>query len=287
MKKKPHDKGVSPKKGTEIQKKDLILTFVVFFVIFGFIGYLRGRSIRNKPERLRFDVLARLEIGERNGKAILAYQCNGLREVTWDIDTDVLFTERASVGTEEYTFYPAIIQDDSLTTAFLTGGGVASVFTAKEVFAYAIASKPGSTFTKEAHVKLVLTALLAAVTGYEIGYQIALHSNSDCTDPRFTPILHDAKNWTGNAQDWLGFEKTEWIVSLHVLEKETHPGFCKSSDANLRASEDNKFALARAEFLQLREGSATSMDHNLRSADFEGLKKYRNALLEYNQHCGN
>ena len=287
-KKKPTDKVKTPKEANSITGKDLILAFVGMFLVFAAIGYLRGRSIRNKPERLRLDILVRLGLGERGGKRILAYQCNGKRELAWDLDNNTLFSERPSVVAEEYTFSPAIFQNDSLTTAFLTGGGVASVFTAKELFVFAATNSKFSTSSRlpyKGHIQLILTAVFAAVSGYEVGYQIALHINSDCADPRFTPILHDPKNWIGDGKDWHGFEKTHWLFSLNVLENETHPGFCKSSDANVRASEDNKFLLALSEFNEFREGSVTAVDHDITSADFEALNKYQNALREYNQRC--
>src|SRR2546422_780387 len=166
--------------------KDLILTFAVFFLIFGLIGYLRGRSIRNKPERLRLDVLSRLALGERNGQKIIAYQCNGQNEVSWDIDKDALFTARTLTEPAQFAFSPAIIDNDSLTTAFLTGGGVASIFTAREMLAFATAGGGGSKLLREGHVQLIVTALLAVVSGYEICYPNALHTNSNCGDARFT-----------------------------------------------------------------------------------------------------
>ena len=274
------------KANRRITGRDLALVFVTFFLMFGFIGYLRGRSVRNKPDRLRWDILARLVLGERKGQKVLAYQCNGKHEVAWDIDKDGLFTERVSVGpSENFVYSPAIFDNDSLMAAFLTGGGVASIFTAREVMAFATASGRASKLTNESHIKLIAVAVIATVSGYEIGYQIALHANSVCDDSRFTPILNDAKNWTGDGHDWEGFEKVHWKLSANMVEKEERLGSCNSPDLNLRTSEERKFAAARAEFLSFSEGDVMAIEHNMSAADFDALNTYRKVVREFNQLC--
>lgn len=280
----------SPPAGTNaplIKKKDLLFTFLVFFFIFACVGYIRGRSIRNQPDRLRLDVLSRLALGEKQGQDILAYQCYDNREVSWDIDRDARFTERTSGGSSQgFSFTPAALKDDSMITAFLTGGGAASVFTVKEVLAYATASGKTTTLTNEEHVKLIGVAILAAVSGYELGYQIALHTNADCADERFTAILNDKQNWTGDGKGWDGFERVYWTTSLNEVKKEEQPGPCNSSDASVKAAEERKFNLARGQFLQFMQSDVLQLEHNLSSADFDELNAYDKVLREFNQKCG-
>jgi hypothetical protein len=266
-----------------IKKKDLLFTFLVFFFIFACVGYLRGRSIRNEPGRLRLDVLSRLALGQKRGQDVLAYQCNDNREVWWDIDRDDRFTERASGGTPQpFSFTPAAVKDDSLITAFLTGGGAASVFTVKEVLAYATASSKTTKLTNEEHVKLIGVAILAAVSGYELGYQIALHTNADCADERFTAILNDKQSWSGDGNGWDGFERVYWTTSLNEDE---HPGPCISPDASVKAAEEQKFNFARARFLRFLDSDVLQLEHNLSSADFDELNAYDKVVREFNQRC--
>ncbi len=272
----------------KITGTDLILTFVVFFVIFGCVGYFRGRSIRNRPDRLRKDIVSRLTVGERNGQQILAYRCNDKNEVIWDIDKNALFTERTlATPSQEFTFSPAILNDDTLMTAFLTGGGVASVFTAKEILTIATGRGSASRLMREGHLELIVVALVATVSGYEIGYQIALRMNSDCSDPRFTALLNDPKNWKGDEQTWNGFEKVFWFYWRREIENEERPGRCQSRDANVRDLEDKKFNLGKAEFLTFINGEVTSIGHDISSTDFTALWKYRDLVREFNQTCRN
>jgi len=274
-------------KAPRATKKDLLVTFLTFFFIFACVGYLRGRSIRNQPDRLRLDVLSRLAFGEKKGQDILAYQCYDNRDVGWYIDRDARTTERASGETSQgYSFTPAAVEDDSLITAFLTGGGAASVFTVKEVLAYATASGKTIKLTNEEHVKLIGVAVLGAVSGYELRYQIALHTNADCADDRFTAILNDKQNWTGDGKGWDGFERVYWTRSLNEVKKEEHPGPCNSSDATVKAAEEQKFNFARAQFLSFMDTDVLELEHNLSSADFDELTAYDKVLREFNQKCG-
>jgi hypothetical protein len=270
-----------------VTKKDLFVTFLIFFLIFTCVGYLRGRSIRNEPDRLRLDVLSSLTFGEKQGGDILAYQCNDNRQVRWDIDRDTRLTEiTTGETTEGYAFAPAVLKDDSLITAFITGGGAASVFTVKEVLAYATASPKTLKFTNEGHVKLIVVAALAAVSGYELGYQIALHTNSDCGDSRFAAILNDRQNWMGDGKGWEGFERVYWTKSLNDVRKQENLGPCISADPNVKDAQEKKFNLARARFLAFMDTDVLRLEHNLSSEDFDELNTYGQVLREFNKTCG-
>jgi hypothetical protein len=268
-----------------ISKKDLALTFLAFFLIFAFIGYLRGRAVRNSPDRLRWDILARLELLQANGEKLIVYRCNGAEPVSWNIDKDKISSELPSTRTDGETLWPTIFQNDSIMYAFLTGGGAASVFTARELLAIAASGGSNSKLINQKYVKLIAVAILGAISGYELGYQIAMHSNSNCADIRFNDILNNQGTWRGDGTNWQGLERTYFLLCVDQLEKETPETFCKLSDPALKAEEENKFSLARAEYVDFKRG-AMLIDHDIAGTDFDSLIKYRTSLRQYVARCG-
>lgn len=280
----PKSKKVVPDPKIRIRKRDLVLTFIVFFSIFGFIGYLHGRSVRNSSGRLRWDILARLELAEVKGQKVILYRCNGSQSVMWNVDSDDLSSALPSARPDTDTVWPTIFQNDALMSAFLTGGGVASVFTARELLGFATSGASSSRFTNEEHLKLIATAVLGAVSGYEVGYQIALRAHSDCADDRFNGILNSKPSWQGDDRGWQGLERTYFLLCLGQLEKETPSGFCQSPDPSVKAAEENTFSIALSEFKDFMR-SATLIDHNIVGKDFDRLLMYRNILREYNTRC--
>lgn len=276
------------KQSRKFTAKDLVLTFVVFFSVFGFVGYFRGRSDRNKPERLRWDIFSRLALGEKNGQRVLAYQCNGRNEVTWHVDKNTYVIQRTLYRPpEEYNYSPAIFHDETLIPAFLTGGGVASIFTAREILGFAARSGSASKLTNKSYIRLIVTAALAIVSGYEVGHWIALRANYDCADRRFDQILNDEKSWKGDRQGWSGFVRIYWRLLLEDLEQQEPKGFCEAATVETREAADKKFNVAKAQYIAFRDGGVVSLQYQITSADFEALTVYGKALNEFYESCHN
>ena len=270
----------------KIRPRDLLITFLVFFVIFAFVGYLRGRSLRNRPDRLRVDIVKNLRLGEIGGKKVLAYQCEAEPRTWWDIDAN----QSHNLGTpgnstETPSLSPALFRDETVTTAFLAGGSVASIFTVKELLAFATASPATSKLTNEGHIKLILAALLGTVSGYEVGYRIALSENSNCGDLKFYEKMSQNGEWTGDGNQWVGFERRYWELSELTVVGDEPFGGCKSSDPVTKAMEEDKLATARVEFLGFVNGEVSTSGHDIKSSDFLALDKYRQVIDEFKARC--
>jgi hypothetical protein len=202
--------------------KDLVVTFIIFFLIFGVVGYMRGQTKRNEPLRFYIDSQAYLRIAkETDGKQTIVYQCNDRNLFTWDVDNNQLHNDPAGIKLPEATeLTPAIFKNEILITAFLSGGGVASIFTAKELLTVA-GSGNGGKLTNNGYIKLIVTAILASISGYEVGYRIALSENADCNDIRYDSFLKNKEFWTVGVDTQSGLEKRIWELQKERIEQKS------------------------------------------------------------------
>lgn len=264
-----------------ITGKDLVITFIVFFLVFGVVGYMRGRAEKYEPSRLRFDIGKQLQLRTENGKRQISYQCSDGGSVWWYVDeNDLHNTMTGGNSSEIFDSSPAIFSNEVLTTAFVTGGGAASIFTVRELFTYAAAGGKGNKLLNEGHIKLIVVAVLATIAGYEVGRSLALWKSPNCSDSRLGEFLKNQENWR-----W--FEEYVWDIQFESIARTDHLQECKINDLQKKDETEKKLVFARNDFENHKNGDVTRTGHDFISADFDALEKYKNAIDEFNKSCEN
>lgn len=172
-------------------------------------------------------------------------------------------------------------------TAFLSGGGgVVSVFTAKEVFSFA-GSGSGNRLVNNGYIKLIVVAIVATILGYQVGYDIALNQNN-CSDSRYYDFLNNKAIWIEDKDELIGLERVMWITRIRLIDEKNRKTFseCKASNPQIKRLQEENIKKAKVDFENLISGEKMSKGIDLTSADFDVLKKIEDIIDDFNKNCG-
>ncbi|MBV9926930.1 MAG: hypothetical protein JOZ96_18070 [Acidobacteria bacterium] len=277
------------KKGLpEITKKDLWMVFFAFFSVFMFVGYMRGRSVRYSPERLRADLLKSHKndfklVRDREWRMQIVYACPS-NEYRYEIDGNVVhamdFKDSLPEGTSPIE--PAILSDKEIINSFLVGaggaGGAASIWTVREVFAY-VGESSGRGLTSSSKVKLVIYAVLGSLVGYEIGKSFALSRELTCDYVGYSNLLN-------SRDEWKPIERAMWWGEYERVKKLPSLGECGSTDEAVNQVQKTKLNDALTKLGQYEEGDVSVVGHDYSSSDFKALYDFEAVKNEYVKACG-
>lgn len=272
----------------KITKKGLFMVFLTFFFVFMFVGYMRGRSIRYSPERLHWDLLHThkydFKLGyDSRGKKIISYTCPS-NQYQYEIDGNSPHSmrDKSNLPKDISLIEPAILSDKEIVNSFLAGaggaGGVASIWTVKEVFTYIGDSSKGG-LSSGSKVKLIVSAVLGSLMGYEIGKWIALSNELTCDYEGYSKLLESPDVWREVERDmWWG--EYERVTKVNFL------GECGSTDEQVNRAQDKNFNDALTKLEQYKDGEVSVVGHDFSSSDFDALYDFEAAKNEYIRACG-
>jgi hypothetical protein len=262
-------------------KREMALAFVVFFSVFFIVGYLRGRSERSSPDRLKIylgDIIQAnknlLRFGKKDGKTVIRYTCTG-NEYWYNVDENEPHKDPANTGTTTESDQLAITKDGAFYTAFVAG--TFSAWSIKDLMTFLKYGDEGSTRSR---LGLVVAAVAGTVAGYELGYSLATRTPPPCTDAKYAALLQDPNQWRS-------IEQGVWLERFRELYNE-NSGFssCGASDAEVRRVEDENLGKALAKLEQLR-ASTSKVGYTYSSADFDALDDVAKVKTEYAGRCLN
>ena len=276
-------------KGSGIVK--VFKVFLTFFLVFAFVGYVRGRAVRYTTERIRFDLANshkdKFKLLDRDGAGgmRIIYACPN-RKRWYDLEKGKAYTESPGVLAPEAapTLVPAILSDSAVVTAF--AGGSASVWTVKEIVAYVTApaskgaAKGTTVATRSSKVRMVIGAILGTVIGYELGYQLALNDEPGCDRPEYLKLLEEPAEWKLlKAVFW--HQESERVEGAHASLR------CGLEDEAVNRTQDDLMDRARLRFEQYKqEKDVQEVGHDFSSADFDTLYEFERARNAFSQACG-
>jgi hypothetical protein len=265
----------------DFTRRDIAIAFVVFFSVFFAVGYLRGRSDRSSPDRLKLylgEIIHAdknlLKFGKENGKTVIRYACPS-NQYWYDVDVNKTYKDLHNTGGTTESAQLAITKDGAFYTAFIAG--TISAWSIKDVLAFVTFGEGGTTSSR---VKVVMAAIAGTVIGYEVGYWLATRTAPACDDANYANLLQDPKEWES-------IEEAVWRERFKKLYEE-NSGFssCGAKDANVRHVEDEKLSTALTKLEQLKL-SASEVGYNYSAADFDALDEFAKVRSEYIGLCLN
>jgi hypothetical protein len=60
---------------------------------------------------------------------------------------------------------------------------------------------------------------------------------------------------------------------------------CKINDAQIKLTQEGNLSKAKLDYLNLKKGEATIVGSDLKSTDFDVLKKFEDAIDDFNKNC--
>ena len=265
-------------------KRDVAIAFVAFFTVFFVVGYLRGRSDRNSPDRLKIylgEIIRKdnnlLRMGKNaGGKRVFTYACPG-NHYSFEVDTDKVHKDPLAARSTTAEFPElAITNDSAFYSAFVVG--TISAWSIKDVFAWVAFSETGGSAASRA--KVIIAAIAGTVVGYELGYWLATRTPPSCDFAKYDELLQDPKQWES-------IEAATWLERFRKIN-EANSGFssCGAEDVNVRRVQDEKLSNALTKFEELKD-RVSEVGHNFSSADFDSLDEFANVKAEYIKLCFN
>lgn len=265
--------------------------FLTFFLVFAFVGYVRGRSVRQTPERIRIDLFKshrdkfKLLGSDGSGGPRIIYGCSN-HKYWYDLEKGKVYRESPGVLAPEAApiLVPAILSDGTIITAF--AGGTASVWTVREIISYVTApaskgaAKGASALTKSSKVRMVIAAVLGTIFGYEIGYQLALSDESGCDRPEYLKLLEEPA-------EWKPLKAAFWQQESERVEGARAPLSCGSKNEALNRTQEEAADRARVKFEQYKQDkNVQEVGHDFSPADFEAVYEFEAARIAFLQACG-
>ena len=205
--------------------------FIFFFIVFTCIGYIRGVNITKDDEYVSMLIGSKLTVERDNLGIFLSYHCTNF-PITYYIDPDTIrnanFNSQSENNYQLINHIPPLFKDERVVDAVLGG---ASAWTVKDIFEYVTSS--GSRYESESKAARVALAFLAAFSGYNVGYYIAIHQQPACDSPEVKKGLEDHAVWS----KWERIKWSEDFAPAHgimnrlftcILIDRYTPGFDKS-----------------------------------------------------------
>jgi hypothetical protein len=267
----------------KITGRDINLTFLAFFLIFMGVGYMRGRAVRNSPERLKLYLGENIHnnsgllqfVRDSTGRRRIRYTCPN-KQYWYEIDTQKIHKEPSNSAAPSPTesFEPAIVRDDVVFTTFVVGA--LSAWSVKDVVQYVGLAKAGGAIPSR--VKVVIAAILGSVMGFEIGYWLATRSAPDCDYPKYDELLSDPN-------EWKVIERGVW--SERIINAEDGIGVlsgCEAKDADVRRAQDDNLNKALTKLERLKE-KTSELGYAYSSTDFDGLDEFVKVKNDYFKIC--
>lgn len=266
-----------------ITARDIQITFFAFFLIFAGAGYMRGRIVRNSPERLRMYLAENVQndtnllqlVKSSNGRRRIMYTCPN-KQYWYEIDDDKIHKEPLSLPAPGavQSFEPAITRDDVFFSTFLIG--TLSAWTVKDVVSYVgVARKSGAISSK---LKVVAAAIAGVAVGFEVGYWLALRSTPSCDSGKYDALLGNSSEWRLIAAGIL----TERIKNAE--EGVAALGHCEAGDRGVRRAQDDRMNNALLKFTLLKD-RASELGYSCSSADFDSLDEFLEVKSDYLKVC--
>lgn len=267
-----------------ITSRDIKITFLAFFFVFMGVGYLRGRAVRNSPERLRMYMGENIRHNsgllqfakDSAGKRRIRYTCPN-KQYAYDVDDNKVYNETKRYATpgDAGHYEPAIVRDDVFFTTFVVGAF--SAWSIKDVFSYVGLAQKGGAITSR--VKVIIAAILGTVVGYEIGYWLATRSTPECDYAGYDKLLTDEK-------EWKTIEEGVWAERVRNAEVGIGAlGGCQAGDAGVQRAQDSRLNEALTMIQRLKERTA-EVGYDYHSTDFDMLDKFVKVKTEYLKACG-
>jgi uncharacterized membrane protein YsdA (DUF1294 family) len=165
----------------------IIGIFLFAFVIMAIIGYLRGLNALDDPGRVENMILVQLKLNHEGQEYRLNYECEGNpKYYSWDIDSDKL--HYSIVALRQQRFFAEkkklLIPFDRTLILTVLGGSTAGL-TVQKVMKQ----------IKAQRFRELVGTIVGGLTGYSLGYGIAVHQTAKCNSPQLITILEDSRNW--------------------------------------------------------------------------------------------
>ena len=263
--------GSKPSKAREkLTGRKVVSVYLCFFAVFAGIGYLRGKATQRDPAYLQWVVFKekRVSVERDIGGVHLTYSCPG-RPYKYYVDTDRIDRQRSSEPLRSEETLTLIFKDTALISTFL--GGV-TAWTVKDMFAYI--SGGGGALSRNHRIRLAVTAVVGAASGYYVGFYLAVESRPPCDSDMFEPVLENPKTW----EKW---ETILWKARLRGLADM----FKTVDDFRLPGGEeqhiqDQIWKEAAATLKRLNTSTASS-SYNITTADFNAADEVERSLRRY------